>query len=261
MGTQWWNWTDAACTSKWSFSCNSCHGKLNKYIAVSPNTTVNFVYAEQYCLSHYGTHLASVHSDEDMEEANLLCSLLSPFEDCWIGLSDYGRNTNEFYWMDGSQWDYGNNISGGIYPWGIINGNPQPDNIAQNCVSLRSNDQVWGDAGCTDLNYFLCNMPSVWYGYDLTKVWDIEQDKGILYEYADRSKMSFVVEEGLGCDTAWYQRQHIDFRNVVIEIMFKYNAAVHSSQSGLRIRYKKNKYLYIVLIAPYITVYDRMTMC
>ena len=101
-----------------------------------------------------------------MEEATLLCSLLPTYARCWIGLTDYGRTVNEFYWTDGSKWDYGCNISDGAHPWGIMSGILQLNNAhawQEDCVSINFVYQTWRVAYCAEPNHFLCNMPSLWY--------------------------------------------------------------------------------------------------
>ena len=41
--------------------------------------------------------------------------------DCWIGLNDQS-NEGTFVWQDGTAFDYGNDVSGGVWPW--QNGQP-----------------------------------------------------------------------------------------------------------------------------------------
>lgn len=77
----------------------------------STNTTSKYVYvdalqsgttwdsAEEFCNATFGTHLASIHSDDDQDEASTVCATK-----CWIGLK-YIDNTNEWQWSDGTEYE------------------------------------------------------------------------------------------------------------------------------------------------------------
>ena len=53
--------------------CNHCNGVLNKYIISRKDHTLSFPDASNECKSIWNTTLASLHSDDDLAEANLLC--------------------------------------------------------------------------------------------------------------------------------------------------------------------------------------------
>ena len=95
---------------------------------------LSFEDAETLCVS-MGTHLVSIHSDDENAVAVSECS------DCWIGLSavdDYG---DEFEWTDYSDWDYTN--------W---NGRHRSDG---DCAQMSSSGK-WTRTLCTDENRPLC---------------------------------------------------------------------------------------------------------
>ena len=107
--------------------------------------------AENWCLDNYGSHLASVHSDSDWEDAKAVCGSV----DCWLGGSCQGRQHGDWYWTDGSTWDYTN--------WHET----QPDDYTgvDDCVQQFSNSQTttwyygeWGDQQCWVGNYPLCGI-------------------------------------------------------------------------------------------------------
>ena len=47
--------------------CSKCDSRINKYILIK-NFTMNFQEAEAFCVDNIGTHLASLHSDDDREQ-------------------------------------------------------------------------------------------------------------------------------------------------------------------------------------------------
>ena len=99
---------------------------------------LSFEDAETLCVS-MGTHLVSIHSDDENAVAVSECS------DCWIGLSavdDYG---DEFEWTDGSDWDYTN--------WNEI----QSSNFTKrDCVQMSSSG-IWNRTLCSEENRPLCH--------------------------------------------------------------------------------------------------------
>ena len=57
-----------------------------------------------YCLS-LGMTLASIHSDEENDEANNVCTASY----CWIGAYSSDQTSGyDFTWSDGSEWEYTN---------------------------------------------------------------------------------------------------------------------------------------------------------
>ena len=73
--------------------------------------------AETFCQSYCSSHLASIH---DISDHNEIINLLEN-ENVWIGLTDA---TASYSWTDSSAFDYGSNISGGVYPWNTDEPNP-----------------------------------------------------------------------------------------------------------------------------------------
>merc|ERR1719187_2965564 len=63
-------------------------------------STMNWQQAEDWCLDNYGTHLASIHNDDEWAEAAEVCATTQ----CWLGgmLQDNG----DWAWADSSSWDY-----------------------------------------------------------------------------------------------------------------------------------------------------------
>ena len=70
--------------------CNSCDSKLNKYVIIGSGTSGNVVSdvpaAQFWCRLTLKTHMASIHSQRDMDEIVQLCSSINAFDDCWICL-------------------------------------------------------------------------------------------------------------------------------------------------------------------------------
>eukprot|EP01084_Bolivina_argentea_P218737 371130_1 len=119
--------------------------------------SLNFYDSEASCLFKYSTHLASVHNNiQNIEAINISAASQS----IWIGLTDDISDGN-FYWIDGSEWEYGTDISGGIYPWYLS----QPDNFNndEHCTEIvnyiEHGSINWNDIHCSDKQYSLCNYP------------------------------------------------------------------------------------------------------
>ena len=77
------------------------------YILVKNHT--DWFSAEIHCQNNFGTHLATIISDEDLREAIQIINKTNNFtiDDCdiWIGLNDI-LNDGEFVWTDGTSCDY-----------------------------------------------------------------------------------------------------------------------------------------------------------
>lgn len=106
-------------------------------------------FAESYCLSTYGTHLASIHSDTDQTEAYSLMKNNS-HNFAWIGFNDIEIN-GIYEWVDSSSVDYTN--------WHST----EPQNMAnENCTSLYGTySGNWIDIACNGSNAissWLCNV-------------------------------------------------------------------------------------------------------
>eukprot|EP01083_Nonionella_stella_P150383 478997_1 len=147
------------------FMCSLCMMTLvrsSKYILVKVQQ--NWDEADQYCSTHYGTSLASIHSWPDLVEASTLCepgSYALPYLiACSIGLNDKenerGTNDTGWVWTDGSNYD-----------WKLWRGGAPSDNVDHDCVVLFTADhpttgwaQRWTNAKCDEANFYsLCNSP------------------------------------------------------------------------------------------------------
>eukprot|EP01084_Bolivina_argentea_P097001 174360_1 len=189
-------WDDIPCNQFNNFACNNCDGRINKYLPIVGTFTKDA--AETTCSNTFRTSLGSIHSDKDMNEAKHVCNIANSAKNCWIGLSD-SDNENEFLWSDGTDFDWGYNISGGIYPW--IAGTPRLEANSGdmfNCVHLNPVfDFQWVDNGCAvNLNVALCGKPSLFCTNDWIIVegnnWDFQDCNLIEYTETDDS-MSMAV--------------------------------------------------------------------
>ena len=70
---------------------------------------LNFTEAQDYCQLHFGTSLASIHSEEERDEAEELCQARQRGTGCWIGLYRVlkGEAGKPWYWTDATPLDYG----------------------------------------------------------------------------------------------------------------------------------------------------------
>eukprot|EP01084_Bolivina_argentea_P278207 475167_1 len=121
---------------------------INKY-------PLNFINHEALCLFQYDTTLASIHNATQNTEALSLC--LETIG-CFIGLNDISKQYT-FVWTDSSVFNYGTNLSGGVYPWNI----GEPNHFANNdCVTIQTEYSInsWDDALCIQNLYALCNYPT-----------------------------------------------------------------------------------------------------
>ena len=166
------DWGDEDCDAKHRFICNSCEGVLEKYILIEDDIGSTYSNALDYCENTHGTSLASIHSVDDFEATQLLCTTVTT--DCWIGLNrldnqDAFVSMNDFEWSDGTSFtsgDYGYNSGvSGITPWANLQGS-QPNNAVGNdqwCVELDDEqDYKWNDDDChnDNFNHFICNKPN-----------------------------------------------------------------------------------------------------
>ena len=154
-------WNDKYCMNKYRFLCNSCEGKLDKYIMYQSGSS---------CEDNLNTTLASLHDVYDQLSAESLCdsnttndesgSIGSYEYNCQIGLKRSTDNNGTWRWDDGTYFDFGNDTSGGKYPWG----NNEPDNQAsEDCVELKGHyiyNHLWNDQKCDWIPNYICNKPN-----------------------------------------------------------------------------------------------------
>ena len=80
-------------------------------VDTSSSAPLSWTDADAYCQTHFGKHLASIHSDKETEQALAVCSKgaptkLSDFVGCWIGYRSV--NGQPWYAADGSPVSYEN---------------------------------------------------------------------------------------------------------------------------------------------------------
>ncbi len=68
-----------------------------KYLLVEYGELIGFWEAEQYCLDTFNTHLASVLSNEELQDSATECRRALNNAKCWIGLHDNIEELN-FTW-------------------------------------------------------------------------------------------------------------------------------------------------------------------
>jgi len=102
---------------------------------------MNWQQAEDWCLDNYGTHLASIHDDDEWAEAAAVCAT----NQCWLGGTR--QDNGDWAWSDSSSWDYTH-----WHP-------SQPDDHLGNddCIQQYRNEPgstnswhqgLWGDQRC-----------------------------------------------------------------------------------------------------------------
>eukprot|EP01083_Nonionella_stella_P185944 679531_1 len=146
-------WRDRECSETYRFLCNDCEGVLDKYIFY--HTQTYYSSALQTCTTDLNTSLASIHNDDDN---HAMTSLVHMNQDAWIGLH---RHNKGWIWLDETYFDYGSNVSGGVYPWGKKDGVRQPDNTKEDCTAVFDQQLLWKDDLCNEnAHTFVCNKPS-----------------------------------------------------------------------------------------------------
>ena len=114
------------------------------------NNNLTWLEADENCMSTYGTHLASIHSLDEMMAA----VLVSKSTASWIGLTD-GYNEAG---TDGSAFEW-NDYSGLNYQyWDEENGEPSDYNIygeQEDCVVIGN--KYWHSVVCSNKYYSLCS--------------------------------------------------------------------------------------------------------
>ena len=116
------------------------HTSLEKSINTTRWNSTQFFIIAPFKLNYtllceaIGTHLASIHSQSDLNQTQQLCNMYygdNPLDTdgCWIGLNEF-ETEKEWQWSDGSMTDYGfTNI---IIPWRT--GEPTGNGPAEDCV-------------------------------------------------------------------------------------------------------------------------------
>ena len=156
-------WNDRSCeTTRTSnlFFCNNKYEiyRYGNYIGVNGYTsllnygTITFDEAENYCLTNFGSHLASVHDDEDWDD---MLTIVDKFSESstnligtWIGFYDE-LGDNNFVWIDESE-------NEDDYTQWYTN---EPNELTTNDCTIISNGELkWVDYSCTSgVESFICN--------------------------------------------------------------------------------------------------------
>ena len=135
--------------------------------------------ALNYCVNVCNSNLASFHNESDYLQAKhliinssyLLIDRGFPSSHTivnthiWIGLNDIGNSSqHNFSWTDGSTFDFGDDLSGGIQPWKTGEPNHGNNLKNENCVGIwlgsqSSQDELykWNDYECDTFRRFMCN--------------------------------------------------------------------------------------------------------
>ena len=129
-------WNDYQCANRRRFMCNSCEGKLDKYMLYDINAYSKWDEADTLCKNDLNTSLASIHSNDDNAIARHLCNA-SEAQNMWIGLRRNSTGSDIFYWSDGTDWNYGIDTSGGIFPWDSIYDEPNNNKGGEECVVIE----------------------------------------------------------------------------------------------------------------------------
>lgn len=99
----------------------------------------NFAGAKAYC-EDLGYELASIHSDEENLAASRACS-----SSCWIGGFSNDNTNEDFYWVDGTAWDYTNWDAGEPNDWAD----------SEDCVEMVHTG-LWNDNSCSKAFQPMC---------------------------------------------------------------------------------------------------------
>ena len=135
----WHGFNEISCDKKLgAFICNHDYYvvRYGDYIGVLTekygNDRLTFNQAENYCQTHYGTHLASVHNQDNNDELIYVHIAISNIRggNVWsfVGLND-PNNNNNFEWTDETNYNYTATFDNG---W----------SSGQNCVAFASNSNV-----------------------------------------------------------------------------------------------------------------------
>eukprot|EP01084_Bolivina_argentea_P190813 327791_1 len=125
------------------------------YIMVE--STKSWSDAETFCTDHFGSHLASIHTQTQNDQIYTICTnnkqstAWSVFSGCWIGFNDLVQ-TGNYIWSDSSAIDFINWRDGA------------PNSIAAHCSFIKVNDvnlqnYQWEDTTCESksvLYRFIC---------------------------------------------------------------------------------------------------------
>eukprot|EP01083_Nonionella_stella_P056117 147940_1 len=202
------------CAQSLRFLCNSCNSKLNKYLLL--NRQVNYTQNKDICDRQMDTNMISIHNDDDMLHAQLLCEHGGDNDDCWIGLQQEGTD-GVFTWNDDTRWDYGTAF--GVSPWVQSN---EPNKTHEQCVGLSRNRRyLWQDVMCSDTKNVLCYAQSElcfvdnWESLDGDALWEFDscnviQDAQYIDKVVMNTKKKWMNDNGVLVLEYVYRMKQID---------------------------------------------------
>ena len=235
-----YEWDDKECDISWykiRLLCNHCDGVINKYVVSKDG--YSWEAAKEYCENSIGTTLASIHSERDNEEAISLSKLSGHNNYWWFGLNDV-QDQRIFVYTDETTFDYGTNISGGVYPWLLR----RPDGTDtyltdQNYVRIQRDENnhypgkimyVWNDENNYESSQVLCNKPSEL--CQSVNIWNILRGSSSFIQF---SECEMHCQNSVGDtfavidDKQWYNGNNV----LVIEYYFYFEPYNNSGRAGI----------------------------
>lgn len=143
----------ASCNYIYAINPNLNH--VGQYIGVSIKK--DWISAESYCLTTFGTHLASIKNDDENLGVRVAATKEGLGEDTvWIGLN---RFSNDKAWTF-----IGWNTTTSYGKWNtntpIYNDNQTSQNCGQQLPEISPLAFPWINSACGIENYFVCNAPN-----------------------------------------------------------------------------------------------------
>ena len=173
--------------------------------------------AETFCVNHCSSNLASIHNDDQYSEIKDIITndptlrptgSISADDHLWIGLND--ASLNGYQWTDGSTFDFGNNTSGGSYPWS--SGEPSSsylytqmtiaNNFEWNIASNLENAQfVCNSCDWTKLSkyIFINDVSATWSGAELLCNNNFATNLASIHTDADVAESTYVKMSHISC--------------------------------------------------------------
>ena len=125
--------------------------------------SLEFDEAKQFCIDQCGSNLASIHNASQFNDAlnTIIYSPIVPSYpnlDVWIGLRTY-NGYNNFFWVDNTAFNFGMDVTGGVYPWTDSKWYKEPSDISgKTCGQIWINaNYSWDDTSCSTKKRALCN--------------------------------------------------------------------------------------------------------
>ena len=134
---------------------NKINAKFNNNIEIGyngVNISMNYSNADEYCVTTYGTHLATITSSIDNQYALIAATdaKIIPDNKFWIGYNDI-KNEGNFTWIDGT-------INTNYTNWKDGEPSANAGNSSENtdCTNVDTNGK-WYNINCSQTNGFICN--------------------------------------------------------------------------------------------------------